>query len=497
MRESRPFTNRRAPALAAALFLITACGDRADRPTASADASNTIQHWTIVQAYLDLDSAWHGDLFEQKEKGPHPDITLAVAAAKRIVAEVGHPKRLAAAEFLVEHPSSLSETVDEDVALGAQTLQALIGPDWSTVETYKADVARWERAERELDTAEDLAADARQSRRKALGRWPAAHRAIAAARAIAAIADHARRRDAIEHLALELGRGHHVLEGAYLLLADFPAFERWPEVMQAVDRSHFRVSEEVERFYEQMSVGAADAAVRATARYFLATRLTSAANEFGLAPAEREVKRERALQLAVGLSEGLAEQTFVRPREYADDGTPVTGTFAQAEADLVHRIEHVTAGGRLAEATGKLLDGTPETLAAYAGKAVLIDFWATWCGPCVAALPKLRDLRAELPKDRFALLSISVDDELETVTDFQRDEPMPWANWHVGDKSKLGIAWDVRAYPTYILVDEHSVIRARTNQLSEPFLALLKDVVHGPIAAVAHDATEVSGSASG
>ena len=496
MRESHPFTNCRAPALAMALFLIAACGDTADRPRASADAANTVEHWTIVQAYLDLDSAWHGDPSLQKEKGPHPDITLAVAAAKRIVADAGHPKRLAAAEFLVEHPSGLSETADEDIALGAQTLQALIGPDWSIVDAYKADVARWETAKRELD-AEDLSADDRQSRRKALGRRPAAHRAVAAARAIAAVADHARHRDAIEHLALELGRGTHVLEGAHLLLADFPAFEHWPEVMQAVDRSHFRVSEEVDRFYEQMSVNAADAAVRATARYFLATRLASAANEFGLAAAEREAKRERALQLAAGLSEDLAEQTFVRPREYADDGTPVTGTFAQAEADLVYRIKHVTAGGTLAEATGNLLDGTPQTLAAYAGKAVLIDFWATWCGPCIAALPKLRDLRAELPRDRFALLSISVDDELETVTDFQRDEPMHWANWHVGDKSKLGIAWDVRAYPTYILVDEHNVIRARTNQLSEPFLALLRDVALGPSAAVAHDATKAPGSASG
>ena len=464
-----------------AMLLIAACGERVDQ----AD-----ERWRIVQAYVILDSAWHDGEFNRK--GPHPDITLAVAAAKGIIAQADHPQRMAAAEFLVEHPSGLSKTADEDIALGAQTLQALIGPDWSVVEAYKADAARWQTARRDIDAA-DIADDERQSRRKALGSQPVAHRAVAAAKAIGATADHARRRDAAEHLALELGRGAHVLDGALLLLADFPTFDRWPEVMQTVDKNYLRANEEVDQFYEQMAATGADAATRATARYFLATRLARAANAFGLASTEREAKRQRALELAVGLSEGLADQAFVKPREY-DDGTPVTGTFAQAETDLVHRIKHVTAGGTLVNATGKRLDGTEETLDAYAGKVVLIDFWATWCAPCIVALPKLRKLHAQLPPDRFALLAISGDAELETVLDFQKDEPMPWSHWHVGNKSKLGIAWDVRAYPTYILVDEQGVILARTNRISDPFLALVEDAVHGRINAIAHDATEASGS---
>ena len=499
MRESQPFTHvsttnvsARTIVVASALLLIVACGERTEQQAALEDVSGADERWALVQAYLTLDRAWHDGEF--RRMGPRPDITLAVAAAREIVAQADHPRRMAAAEFLVLGPHGLSETAAEDMALGAQTLRAVIGPDWSVVEAYKADAARWQMARQAIDAA-DIADDERQSRRKALGSRPTAHRAVAAAQAIVAVADHARRRDAAVYLVLELDRGAHVLEGARLLFADFPAFDRWPEAMRAVDRSYFRANEEVDQFYAQVAAGAADATVRATARYFQAARLAQAANGFSLAPAEREAKRERALELAVGLSEGVADREFVKPREYADDGTPVVGTFAQAEADLVHRIRHVTAGGTLADATGKRFDGTEETLAAYAGKVVLIDFWATWCAPCIAALPKLRKLHAELPPDRFTMLAINADADLETVVDFQKDEPMPWSNWHVGDKSKLGIAWGVRAYPTYILVDEQGVVLARTNGISDAFLALVEDAVHGRTPAMARDATEASDSA--
>ena len=56
---------------------------------------------------------------------------------------------------------------------------------------------------------------------------------------------------------------------------------------------------------------------------------------------------------------------------------------------------------------------------------MLINFWATWCVPCVEILPELSELVAELPAERFALLGVSADEELETVTAFREREPMP------------------------------------------------------------------------
>lgn len=72
-------------------------------------------------------------------------------------------------------------------------------------------------------------------------------------------------------------------------------------------------------------------------------------------------------------------------------------------------------GSTVTDMIGHQLDGTEDSLSAYRGRVVLIDFWATWCKPCVDALPELRELAAELPADRFTLLAISVDFDRETV----------------------------------------------------------------------------------
>lgn len=149
---------------------------------------------------------------------------------------------------------------------------------------------------------------------------------------------------------------------------------------------------------------------------------------------------------------------------------------------LVHGIRHATAGGTLADETGRRLDGTEENLSAYAGKVLLLDFWATWCGPCIGALPDLRELAAAYPKDRFEILAISVDEEVETVTEFIEEEPMPWAHWHIGAQSELGRSWQIRAFPTYMVVDVDGTILSRGSTLAES-MEPIEQALNGGISA--------------
>ena len=151
------------------------------------------------------------------------------------------------------------------------------------------------------------------------------------------------------------------------------------------------------------------------------------------------------------------------------------GTFAEAEADLIRSIRHATVGSVVPDLTGSRMDGVEEALSDYRGRVVLLDFWATWCKPCIAALPTLRELAADLPAERFVLLAVSVDAELETAVEFTKEEPMPWANWHVGMTSELTSVLDVSAFPTYILLDEQGRILARTSGLPDDFLALIEE----------------------
>ena len=278
----------------------------------------------------------------------------------------------------------------------------------------------------------------------------------------------------------------------------------------------------VDAFLEELASEAEDPVLRAAARYYVAAGLMRSVNAAWTEPEDRDARppdvlgaalrrahvaqraarraearrraldaatgsfvgratsttetaaaRQAALDAATGLSAGVEEEEF---RGYGTGG-PRVRTFAEAEADLIRRIRHGTVGGTLPELTGTRLDGAEESLSAYNGRVVLLDFWATWCSPCVGALPDLRELVAELPADRFVLLAISVDENRETVTRFMEDEPMPWTNWHTGRRNDIVHTLDVRGFPTYVLVDEHGRILARDRGLTDRLTSLIRATV--------------------
>jgi len=95
------------------------------------------------------------------------------------------------------------------------------------------------------------------------------------------------------------------------------------------------------------------------------------------------------------------------------------------------------------------------------GKVVLMDFWGTWCPPCVAAVPTLRDLQKKHAKDAFVLLSVSSDSDEAVVRAFADKNHLAWPQYWDRDR-KVQQAFDVRAFPTYVLIDDEGVVRFRT-----------------------------------
>ena len=148
--------------------------------------------------------------------------------------------------------------------------------------------------------------------------------------------------------------------------------------------------------------------------------------------------------------------------------TPISQTLPEEFHSMGRRT--------LPNVKGTRLDGVEEQLSDYRGRIVLLNFWATWCAPCIAHLPKLRELVARLPADRFALIAISGDEELETVTRFIEEEPMPWTNWHAGSGSDFELLLNIRGYPTYMLVDETGKALARGG-MGSPFISLIEKAV--------------------
>ncbi len=114
------------------------------------------------------------------------------------------------------------------------------------------------------------------------------------------------------------------------------------------------------------------------------------------------------------------------------------------------------------------------------GKAYLMDFWATWCGVCIADRPHLEKLYQNYKDDNFTIVSFSLDNAREDLTEFREKEyAMPWKHTFVegGTNSELTQRFEVTATPTLILVDEHGIIQAegrlRGEQLDEAVSGLL------------------------
>ena len=96
----------------------------------------------------------------------------------------------------------------------------------------------------------------------------------------------------------------------------------------------------------------------------------------------------------------------------------------------------------------------PAKLADYKGKTVLLNFWATWCAPCVKEMPSLDKLQAEMGKDKFAVLPLSLDGPSKPkVAPFYADRKL--ANLGIYfDKGKKALgALDISVLPTSVLVD--------------------------------------------
>ena len=107
------------------------------------------------------------------------------------------------------------------------------------------------------------------------------------------------------------------------------------------------------------------------------------------------------------------------------------------------------------------LHGNTMSLSQFRGKVVLLNFWATWCGPCRIEMPAMEQLYRTLPREDFEILAISTDPQGTAVTrSFQREMGFTFPILHDPDM-RIGLTYGARTLPLTFMVDRRGVIRKK------------------------------------
>lgn len=147
----------------------------------------------------------------------------------------------------------------------------------------------------------------------------------------------------------------------------------------------------------------------------------------------------------------------------------------EAIQPVLYVLDNLAVGQTIPEASAQRIGGDQESLSQYRGNVLLLDFWATWCVPCIASLPDIERLSETLEDLDFQVITISVDETVELVEEFRESRvDLPYINWYVGPESRLYNDWSIQGLPTYIVVDRDGTVLGKSIELEPLYKVILE-----------------------
>ena len=116
-------------------------------------------------------------------------------------------------------------------------------------------------------------------------------------------------------------------------------------------------------------------------------------------------------------------------------------------------------GSKVPNFKAKLLDGSPFDPAEHKGKVLILDFWATWCGPCVKALPELIDATSGFGDDRVQLVAVNQGEGKKAISQFLKKEKLNGLKVALDRDRQVGGSFNVIGITHTVIIDRKGVIR--------------------------------------
>ena len=144
--------------------------------------------------------------------------------------------------------------------------------------------------------------------------------------------------------------------------------------------------------------------------------------------------------------------------EMTPDDPWVAERLASAETSAAKRErerKRFAVGADIRDFTAETLDGEEVRLADVRADSryVLLEFWASWCGPCRTEIPHMKEVYARYKERAFEIVSFTIDEEREAWEEASAQEQLPWINLGMGPEADAPVAYNVTGVPKNYLVE--------------------------------------------
>lgn len=237
--------------------------------------------------------------------------------------------------------------------------------------------------------------------------------------------------------AIEIIRKHHMTS---------------PKMATAVGAFGYALGNDAPAFLQDVFDKNPDKKVKAFTLRTMASKATDAAVDYTTAEKDIPVKAAAAEKLWARLQAEFGDVEW---------GQAKLGSMAKDELDM---IKNLFPGSKSPDITGEDTEGKPMKLSDFKGKVVMLDFWGTWCGPCMQMVPHNVEVTKKYADKPFVLVGVNSDRDKEKLAKRMAEEKITYRSFWNGEEGAAGPIskdWKVQGWPTVVLIDHKGVIRRR------------------------------------